>query len=194
MPSPATFLRLRLRFLLASSDSGLPGVSGLAPAAGGLPPGTAGFAAAGGGVTGLLLPLFLSKELVSILPKIFKPLNSGVSALIIFPSSVTTGGVTLMACTSGLTGVFSNELTTVFDAGVDFFSFSEEGFCTTLGTSALIFASGMVEAGGLTGGSLGFAGVFTAAGTTTSDFSFSLVLCCKRLERSILPITVGRCN
>ena len=124
-----------MRLRLASSDSGEPGVAGLAPAAGGLLPGAAGFAAAGGGVAGLLLPLFLSKELVSIFPKIFKPLSSGVSALIIFPSSESGVGVTLAAVTSGLTGVFNKEFTTVLSAADDFLSFSTGGFGVTLGTS-----------------------------------------------------------
>ena len=134
-PSPATFLRLRLRFLLASSDSGEPGVVGLAPAAGGLLPGAAGFAAEGGGVAGLLLPLFLSKVLVSIFPKIFKPLSSGVSALIILSSSASGDGVTFKTVTSGLTGVFNKELTTVLSATVNFLSFSTGGFGVTLGIS-----------------------------------------------------------
>ena len=51
-----------------------------------------------------------------------------------------------------------------------------------------------MEAEGIAGISAGFAGVLATTGATTSDFSFSLVLCCKRLERSILPKTVGRCN
>ena len=138
---PACFL---LRFFLSASDTpcwlGLLSVLGA-----GL-----GLSAGGGGGVGF----GRSNLFVSILPNIFKPLNSGVSALIILSSTtgsstaVTTGAS--LGVSTGISGFFSSTGFGIsFDStgGTTSFGFglSRAIFPTTLGPFRMIWLHSLVK-------------------------------------------------